>query len=75
MKEKTFQTLTIIMLGVILLVVFIGFTVKRNKSEYGSSVNFLGKPVLKNKELKQNLTNADAEKKRQIALAHNLKVA
>ena len=73
MKEKKFQWTVIVMLSVIFLIVVIGFAVKRTKSEYGTSMSFMGKTISKNKTLKENLQKANDDTKKVIALQHGVK--
>ncbi len=73
MKEKKFQWTVIVLLGVILLVAVIGFSVKKTKSEYGTSMSFMGKTITKSKTLKESLQKANDETKKAIALQHGVK--
>lgn len=62
MKEKTFQTIVLIVLGVILITTIVTVTVKKEKTALGSNrFSFMGKKIFETKPKQESVLNNTAK--------------
>lgn len=70
MEDKTFQYSVLGGLILLVLILVIGFGMKKTKTDAGTSIAMFGKTIYKSKELKENLENSDEKEK--VAKDHKL---